>query len=73
MGEVEIEVFRNKTREIGTRNGKRPERFHITKNNIRARGSNRDIGDSEISEVPEAAEPNASKLTETANASEGAE
>lgn len=63
MGKVEIEVFRYKTCEIGVRNSKRPERFHITKNDIRAGGSNRDIRDSELSEVPEAAEPNSRKLT----------
>ena len=73
MGEVEIEVFRNKTREIGVRNGKSPDGFHMTKNDIRTRGSNRDTRDSEISEVPEATEPHTSELTETANASEGAE
>lgn len=73
MGEVEIEVFRNETREISVRNGKRPEGFHIAENDIRARGSDRDVGDSEISEVAETAEPHASELAETANASEGAE
>ena len=55
------------------RNSKRREGFHITKNDIRARGSNRDIRDSELSEVPKAAEPNTRKLTETSNASEGTE
>lgn len=72
MGKVEIEMFRNETREIGARNGNRANGFHIAENDIRARGSNRDVGDSEISEVTEATEPDTSELAETANASEGA-
>ncbi|PQQ17984.1 hypothetical protein Pyn_00653 [Prunus yedoensis var. nudiflora] len=55
------------------RDGHRPELLHVTKNDKRSKGIDMDIGDSEISEVLEAREPDASEPTEAVNASEGVE
>lgn len=55
------------------RDGHRPELLHVAENDKGSRGIDLDIGDSEISEVLEAREPDASEPAEAVNAGEGVE
>lgn len=73
MGKVAIHMFREVTCEIGIGNCNRFEDIHIAKNDIRAGCINRDIGNREIGEVFETAEPDAGEPPEAVGASEGSE
>ncbi len=73
MGKIEIHVSRNVTGEIGAGDGYGSEFLHVAEDDKRARGIDWCGGDSEVSEVLEAREPDTSESLEGVDASEGVE
>lgn len=73
MGKVAIQMLRKESCEIRIRNSHGLEDIHSAKYDKRTGGINRDIGDREIGEVLETAEPDAGEPAEAVSAGEGSE
>ncbi|KAL4334895.1 hypothetical protein GQ457_07G029740 [Hibiscus cannabinus] len=71
--EIQMQVPRKKTGKISMRNGERLQLMHVPQDYINTAGTNRSLGNREISEVNETREPDARETAERSNAGEGSE